>query len=223
MKRLLILGCVLAVLAGCASSPTKDDRARSYDSLLQSRFTNSEQVLKAVASRQGMAAGVSDVRVLRGIVGNSLSANERAQLSRGYELDMAQMLARCDETFQTYEGRAERGRQASFWTAMVGTIAGAVIVPGLAAKQNASKSAIAAWGGLSGAANTAQSVMKDVGIDAMSQIATREAIIKKFHDAIQKFVAATTEDQKELAIVEGYSACIAYAVAGAKLPSSGGK
>jgi hypothetical protein len=127
---------------------------------------------------------------------------------------MAETLAKCEAVLSRFEGRADRARQAQLATALIGTVAGAVIVPSLAAKTAASKSALAGWGGLAGATNTAQHLIRDVGLDAASLIAARQKVADKLAQAVSDYNAAAANDHeaKEKAILNGYSACIAYAV-----------
>lgn len=107
-----------------------------------------------------------------------LDANDAralAEASANVRSDYAATLAQCNTIFTRLERQADDMRWTSFTIAIIGSLAGAVAVPALAASNaTGHQAAIAAWGGVSGAANTAQSVLKDQGLTAADALQTRD-------------------------------------------------
>jgi hypothetical protein len=209
----------ILVVVGCASTASDGQFGGQYQQLLQGRLANSDAYLNTLVSKVRGAQPGADPDKLATIAIQQANPEDRKKLDESIERDFYEMLGRCEATFQRFEGRVETGRRAAFWTAIVGTIAGAIIVPALAAKTDAAKSTIAAWGGVAGVANNAQTTMKDVGIDAASNIATRAAIVQRFDSVVQEFLGAKTIEAKKSAVLKGYAACVAYQLSSAKEPT----
>lgn len=128
-------------------------------------------------------------------------------------LDYASTLGQCNVIFTRLERQADDMRWTSFTIAIIGSLAGAVAVPALAASNaTGHRAAIAAWGGVSGAANTAQSVLKDQGLTAADALQTREALRTTFNAAVSDYNKAKNDDDRQTAISEMAAACISYAI-----------
>ena len=76
----------------------------------------------------------------------------------------------CANRSTTYGNQTDQSRKLSFGLAAIGIIAGSIIVPALAAKATVAKSAIAAWGGVSGAANAGQLAMRSEGFSTSDRL-----------------------------------------------------
>lgn len=204
---------VVLMLGACASSPTVQTRTQEYRGLMVDQLRHSKKAIQAAAAPASIDAYRRGTVKLN-VVTRSIPAAKAKEVEDAFSLDMAEMLAKCEAVLSRFEGRADRARKAQLATALVGTFAGAVIVPALSASANASKSAIAGWGGLSGATNTAQHLIKDVGLDAASVIAARQKVADKLAQAVKDYTAAAVDNNeaKQDAILSGYSACIAYSV-----------
>lgn len=80
-------------------------------------------------------------------------------------------MKRCEEKASSLGLDSERAKSMNLGIAALGIVAGSIVVPSLAAS-GAAKSAIAAWGGVSGAANAAQLSLNSNGRspEAMVQV-----------------------------------------------------
>lgn len=216
MRAIIAVVTVFEVLSlgGCASTQqTMQTRTYAYQHLLGGQLRHSKALIQETAAADKLRDyGRGSIKL--NAVTASVAAIKTKEINDAFDLDMAETLAKCEAVLSRFEGRADRARQAQLTTALIGTVAGAVIVPSLAAKAAASKSAIAGWGGLAGATNTAQHLIRDVGLDAASLIAARQKVADKLAQAVSDYNAAAANDHeaREKAILNGYSACIAYAV-----------
>lgn len=123
--------------------------------------------------------------------------------------DMGKALVFCRGILNRYEKKANA---TSYWllgVAVVGTIAGGVIVPALSAKATASKSAIAAWGGLSGMANATQSMLSSENLDSSSILATRHKVAYAVGDVLTAFLGESSVEKQQGLVLKMYSVCIA--------------
>jgi len=95
----------------------------------------------------------------------------------------------------------------------IGGLAGTVVVPALAARAVVSKSAIAAWGGLSGATNFAQESLSTESLAPSDFLTTREAIRSDLKRAVEKYTSPSNDHcTRMLAVSEMASACIVYEI-----------
>lgn len=134
LKLLLVLACT--AFAGCATKINQSN-------------------LKAVAALSPpVAANASSVGAA-GEKSNVLTDEKFIGL-----LDAE--ITRCELAADKLSGRTRKTGFVSIGVATVGIVAGSIIVPALAAKA-AAKSAIAAWGGIAGAANAAQLSLNENG------------------------------------------------------------
>jgi len=140
-------------------------------------------------------------------------AQTLAEASAQVRSDYAATLAQCNAIFTRLERQADDMRWTSFTIAIIGSLAGAVAVPALAASNaTGHRAAIAAWGGVSGAANTAQSVLKDQGLTAADALQTREGLRTTFNASVTDYLKANNDDDRTKAIVEMAGACTSYAI-----------
>ena len=125
----------------------------------------------------------------------------------------AQMLIECKPAFSRLESTAVTLKWWSFGIAAVGTIAGAIVVPVLT---TASAAANAAWitgfGGVSGAANTAQNTLKEQGLTSEYQLTVREGLRKQWQQALDEYYQADAPNKQILALQKATAACIGYAM-----------
>ncbi len=155
-----------------------------------------------------------------------LTTNSEDYLKALQELDQkfAEVITLCQRVLSGYEASAQRYRWISVGIALVGAISGAVVVPALtAAASHANAAYIAAFGGVSGAANTAQQTMSQQGLTAQEALTVRNNIRNQWDKALTDFFTvkppATSEDptnylnQKYTALQQSRAACVNYAVA----------
>ena len=91
--------------------------------------------------------------------------------------------------------------------ATIGIIAGSIVVPALAAKAAAAKSAIAAWGGVSGAANAAQYTLQQNGVSGSQIGLVYEATRSEIKSASEAYSKATRNADRIVAINKLSIAC----------------
>lgn len=112
-------------------------------------------------------------------------------------------------------------RNISVAIASVGILAGSIVVPGLAAQAAAAKSAIAAWGGVSGAANAGQYMLDSNGLSPYQAVVVYNQMKTDIRAAMAEFNAAGNDTQKRAAAVDSLiAACAFEPVAGAKQPEA---
>jgi hypothetical protein len=99
----------------------------------------------------------------------------------------------CSDLLYGYKQKTDAARTAALTIAALGTIAGAIVVPALAAQDTIMKSTIAAWGGVAGAANTAQNFVQETGVSPEQQYAVRENLRTKLLDLAAKYNELYTE------------------------------
>jgi len=112
----------------------------------------------------------------------------------------------CGQALKFYEGGAATIYTIGTLIGLAGGIAGGVVVPMLTAAANANRAQIAAWGGVSGVANTAQ-----VGLSKLpaASLQVREGIRQGLSAALDDYVKADNPAGQKLAIAEMIVACLA--------------
>lgn len=212
----LLLLAFMFLLQACSSTPVDVGRGsilgeggmRSTRSVLQREPKLADGVSAYFRSTASTAAEKAETRE---VIQKSIAA------------DFADTLAACNRVFSGFENQANKFRWTSFGIAMVGTVAGAVIVPSLAASgAEANKAAIAAWGGLSGAANSAQNILGQQGLSAQESVKTREQIRGKFDSALSDYFTATDDDARIKALQKAAVACVSYAIQSPSSDITGG-
>jgi hypothetical protein len=137
------------------------------------------------------------------------------QVSASIDSDFTQVLAACQPVFSGYESQAQNLKWVSFSIAMVGTIAGSVVVPALAAATTINKVAVAAVGGLSGAANSAQNVLNSEGLTPSDELTVRNNIQQQFSAALTAYYKdrpLNNYDQEITDLEQARAACVDYAI-----------
>lgn len=86
-------------------------------------------------------------------------------------------LDECERNADGFGLNTKRARNMQLGIATVGIIAGSIIVPALAAKTTAARSTIAAWGGVSGAANAGQAALTSSGYSPQQAVAAQRAYV----------------------------------------------
>ncbi len=143
---------------------------------------------------------------------NALDVSERASDSSGtakaaLEADFQRALEQCDTQMSAMREAFYGSGKTELTIASIGIVAGSVIVPALAAKTAAARSAIAGWGGVSGAANAAQYTLQQKGVSASRLGAVYEAIRREIQDATVAYAAATRNSQRIVAVTRLSVAC----------------
>jgi hypothetical protein len=106
-------------------------------------------------------------------------------------------------TRQTVAGSGNR----EVGLAAVGIVAGSIIVPALAAKASAAKSAIAGWGGVSGAANAAQYMLHQKGMSAAAVTEVYEQARTEIKEANTEYFRASNDRERMVAVAKLRQAC----------------
>jgi hypothetical protein len=126
------------------------------------------------------------------------------------------VMGECKVALSTYERRGEGLRYASLAISILGAIAGSIVVPALTAGGAAANAeAIAAFGGFSGVANTAQNTMTGLGLTAGEAFKVREEIRKQIDAAVEKYYQASdggSIEARMLALDKLRVACVSYAI-----------
>lgn len=160
------------------------------------------------------AARIRAALDLNALVKDTPSSAETVQMD--LDKNYLTVLGICQGVLSGYESQAAWMRWGSFTIAMVGTVAGAVVVPALSAATTINKVAVAAVGGLAGAANSAQNALNTLGLTAADVLATRTSIQQQFMSALNdyfKYRPANDYNNAETALERAQAACVAYAVA----------
>ena len=143
---------------------------------------------------------------------NALPADERADEKSAtakvaLEADFQRALELCDAQMLALRESFEGSGKQEIALASVGIIAGSVIVPALAAKTAAAKSAIAGWGGISGAANAAQYTLQQKGVSASRIGVVYEAMRTEIRRAAEDYAKATKNSERIVAVNRVSIAC----------------
>lgn len=207
------LVCSFLLLYGCATVPVDLSRGSilGEGGLLTTREVKArhKQELKALSVQK---LSFQEEQVQKQELLQKQDQENQAAISKDFQATMAD----CNKIFSRFERTANTFRWTSFGIAMVGTIAGAVIVPALtAANAAAFKVTIAAFGGLSGAANAAQGTLTQQGLTAEETIKARDQLRSDFKGAMNDYFKAKDEgdkDKQEVGLERAAVACISYAV-----------
>lgn len=143
---------------------------------------------------------------------NAVDSKERENESSNpakieLDRDFQEALALCDSQMTAlHESFAGSGKR-ELTLASIGIIAGSIIVPALAAKAAAAKSTIAAWGGVSGAANAAQYTLQQKGVSASRIGAVYQATRAEISDASADYAKAKNNPDRIVAVTKLSIAC----------------
>ena len=136
-----------------------------------------------------------------------MRASETPQAKVALEEDFQKALELCDTTMNDARTRFDGSGKIELSMASIGIIAGSLVVPSLAAKAAASKSAIAGWGGVSGAANAAQYTLQQKGVSANRVAVVYEETRKEIRLAAAEYATATTNAARIRAVTKLSLAC----------------
>ena len=143
-------------------------------------------------------------------------ASDHQLASKDLDAAFQEMIHQCKDVLSSYETQSTTFRYATLGLALMGAIAGAIIVPALtAAAPLANQSAIAAFGGLSGVTNVAQSTMKETGLTSEEALRVRDSIRAEWGTAMNRYLAAKVKGdlpEQEAAVIQGTIACTNYAL-----------
>ena len=131
------------------------------------------------------------------------SASAKAAL----EEDFQRALQLCDSQMLGLRESFYGSGKTQISIATVGIIAGSIVVPALAAKAAAAKSAIAAWGGVSGAANAAQYTLQQNGVSGSQIGLVYEATRTEIRSASEAYSKSTKNADRIIAINKLSIAC----------------
>ena len=134
---------------------------------------------------------------------SEISQREKAAL----EDDFQRALQLCDSQMLGLRESFYGSGKTQISIATVGIIAGSIVVPALAAKSAAAKSAIAAWGGVSGAANAAQYTLQQNGVSGSQIGLVYEATRNEIRAASEEYSKSTKNADRIVAINKLSIAC----------------
>lgn len=154
---------------------------------------------------------------------SQLKPDEEAQAEDAIQRDFSDMFTFCKGVLTGFETRSNYYRQIALGLAIVGAIAGSVIVPGLsAAAPKANAAWTAAFGGVSGVTNTAQHTMTSEGLSGSVVLTDRNTVVTKVQAALEEYFGASGDITKSrLAIQKAKAACAFYALTPAVATDSG--
>ena len=123
------------------------------------------------------------------------------------EEDFQRALELCDAQMLGLRDSFYGSGKTQISIATIGIIAGSIIVPALAAKAAAAKSAIAGWGGVAGAANAAQYTLQQNGVSGSQIGLVYEATRSTITSASEAYSKATKNADRIVAINKLSIAC----------------
>ncbi|WP_294000178.1 hypothetical protein [Sphaerotilus sp.] len=121
--------------------------------------------------------------------------------------DWGAAMALCDTYMSAVRDQYYGSGRSEITIASIGIIAGSVVVPALAAKAATAKSVIAAWGGVSGAANAAQFTFQQKGLSASRLGSSYSEVRNEIKLAVSHYSSATKNSQRLAALYDLHVAC----------------
>lgn len=134
------------------------------------------------------------------------------------ELDdlFMRMMVECHGILSRFEDRARAFQWAELGIAITGALAGSIVAPTLiASAAEANKVWSAAFSGLSGAANTSQAAMRQLGLSSREALVTRAKIRDEWKSAMDDFWKiddATSISDRSNALQKAMTSCVNYAL-----------
>lgn len=113
-------------------------------------------------------------------------ANGTKESRDALQRDFGETLKVCDTQIAAMRNAFTGSGNTELALGGIGIVAGSIIVPALAAKAAAAKSTVAAWGGVSGAANAAQLMFNQKGASA--------AAVAELHNGLQSRIESLAKD-----------------------------
>lgn len=196
----------MVILAGCATTRDTGEASAilAEGGLIESRSNYQIAKQSVPRDRPGESGMVSKPE---------LCDNPEPDMLEALRRDFGRTLSACDAKLHAFEKRAEKARRTAAWIAILGAVAGSVVVPTLAASASAAKSTIAAWGAVAGLANFAQNSLDDNGLNAATALATREALRADILPHIRAYTSADSNYCDRVLAVSAIAAgCITYSV-----------
>jgi hypothetical protein len=121
------------------------------------------------------------------------------------------MMNYCHVTLTRFETRADTYAYWSAAIAIIGSLAGGVAVPALAARSAANKAWTSSLGGLSGATNAGQQSLNSAGLSAGAQLQSRQDVLTSWKADIAPYYDSTkTLDEQKKAIEKSFADCQLY-------------
>ena len=142
----------------------------------------------------------------------ALSAAEKTEeasvsAKAALEDDFQRALELCDAKMLGLRDSFYGSGKTQISIATLGIIAGSIVVPALAAKAAAAKSAIAGWGGVAGAANAAQYTLQQNGVSGSQIGLVYEATRSTIASASEAYSKASRNADRIVAINKLSIAC----------------
>jgi hypothetical protein len=198
----LCLVTVMVISTGCATAPKKtlsDQLAEARRSLAMIKV---ESKIELMTTQQ--------------LYSLPEGADKKKAIEDEQKLDKAfsEMLTACQGTVAGFESQGRKWGGVKLGVAIVGTVAGAIVVPALtAAAATANAVWISGFGGVAGASNAAQQALSDVGFTPTSVLQTRQNILDDWKAATNVyFKPESSYADKKAAIQKGLTACTLYAI-----------
>lgn len=176
---------------------------------LLDRVTAKESDEQPGAWRSAKIAASSKNKLASMILSNG-NSQEATELRDALVKDYNDILQKCRALLSDQKQETDSARKRALGIQILGTIAGALFVPVLAARSTVPRGQVAGWGGVAGASNTLQNTVKEVGLapaeayNARNELRTSLlADIKRFNDLFTEF---PSKYDQQIGILNGISA-----------------
>jgi hypothetical protein len=116
-----------------------------------------------------------------------------------FDEEYAQVTKYCDKVVRRMEGNSKAGAIAAFWLQIAGIVSGSVVAPALTARNAmANRGAIAAFSGLAGSTNLAQSTLGTTGLNGANSGTVRNQIASAVMKDMQAALDPTSDPDVRL-------------------------
>jgi hypothetical protein len=154
----------------------------------------------------GCASSPSPTANFDALIASGRSAST-AQTQQAIDADYKAAIAVCESKMQALQNSVTGASTTQISLASVGVVAGSIVVPALAAKAVVAKSTIAAWGGVSGAANAGQYILQENGSSGSARASVYENLRQEIRAASAAYSAASAADGKAKAVNDLSMSC----------------
>jgi hypothetical protein len=172
-----LVSCSVVALLSSSCSTTKHGSSAEA-SRLAARVPIAQVIKKSVTGKSGLSADPTSLTIQDIVTTSSSPGDAQSALRAQLQLAYAEIVVHdCGTLLKTESATTNYSRWSVLGVALLGTVAGSVVVPALAAKAVVAKSTVAAWGGVSGASNALQSTVGQVGLSPEAQSQVRAGVV----------------------------------------------
>ncbi len=201
-RRSVFLPFVILWLSACASAPSDQSSARKI--ALMSKASESIAGYKAkIRAREGREAGAVSLQ-------RDVSESQMAYVS---------VLDVCAETLGKFEHRGRIIQYSRVAAVVIGSFAGSIAIPILAASAPAANAAwITGLGAISGLTNATQSSISEQGLSSETSFEDRRLVLERAREALAKYYGSTGAE-KATALEQLAAACTMYDITASLKPT----